>query len=176
MDNVRKNQGNLLVWQAEHLWSLQFIHLFIPKSKSCRNVSVSHTSTKLKGCWSHVNHFSFVLFFPSFLSEGNLPSPALYTSWPRGTLTTKLSAQRCKKQHGDCNLIGGRKKAFQKSFRTHMFIFWGQTHSQKNHKKTDRKVVGWERVHAYSPFFLTPSLPLKGRREVLNKGGGGSAS
>ena len=42
-------------------------------------------------------------FFPSFLSEGNLPSPALYTSWPRGTLTTKLSAQRCKKQHGDCN-------------------------------------------------------------------------
>ena len=103
MDNVRKNQGNLLVWQAEHLWSLQFIRLFIPKSKSCRNVSVSHTSTKLKGCWSHVNHFSFVLFFPSFLSEGNLPSPALYTSWPRGTLTTKLSAQRCKKQHGDCN-------------------------------------------------------------------------
>ena len=28
--NVRNNQGNLLVWQAEHLWSLQFIHLFIP--------------------------------------------------------------------------------------------------------------------------------------------------
>ena len=38
-------------------------------------------------------------------------------------------------------------------FRTHMFIIWGQTHNQKNHKKLTARWWGGEGVHAYSPFF-----------------------